>query len=103
MRHELLEQLLADHTADAATGPSALDLEHHSYLEHSAPEPTASLDTPEGAEQRSPGRGARLLTAFDVADEDAEARSFARRRLLGVAAAGAGSTVALAAALALGL
>jgi len=101
MRHELIEQLLAGYAADAVPGPSALDLEQTSYPE--AAEDAQHAERAKRAEERTPAVPVRLLTAFDVADEDAEARSFARRRLLGVAVAGTGSTVALAAALALGL
>lgn len=94
MRHELIEQLLA---GEPVPGPSALDFAQPREREAGHGARAAAAQQPTGA------RGARTLTAFDVADEDAEARSFARRRLLGAAVAGAGSTVALAAALALGL
>lgn len=94
MRHELIEQLLA---GEPVPGPSALDFDQTRVVE--AGEGARHAD----AQPLTAARGSRTLTAFDVADEDAEARSFARRRLLGAAIAGAGSTVALAAALALGL
>lgn len=43
-----------------------------------------------------------VLTTFDVADEDAEDRRFARRRVLGIAAGAALGTVALVGSVALG-
>lgn len=84
MRHDLIEQLFA---GEPVPGPSALDLDLA---------PTAA------AHERRESSGPRTLSAFDVADEDAEARLFARRRLVGVAVAGAGSAFALLGALAIG-
>lgn len=42
------------------------------------------------------------LTSFDVADEDAEDRRFARRRVLGMVAGGAVGTLAVVGSVALG-
>ncbi len=87
MRPELLAELLAD----GPVGPSALDLDLD--LEH----PQRPLDT-----APRPAAGERSLSAFDVADEDVEARVFARRRMVGIAAVSAGSVGVLLAALTLG-
>lgn len=46
--------------------------------------------------------GSAVLTTFDVADEDAEDRRFARRRVLGIAAGAVLGTVALVGSVALG-
>ena len=87
MRPELLAELLAG----GPVGPSALDLD-------------LDLDQPQRplAAAPAPATGERALSAFDVADEDAEARGFARRRMAGIAAVSAGSASVLLAALTLG-
>ncbi len=88
MRPELLAELLAG----GPVGPSALDLDLD--LDH----PQRPLGTAPPAVA-----GERSLSAFDVADEDAEARGFVRRRMVGIAAVSAGSAGVLLAALTLGL
>jgi hypothetical protein len=82
---DVLEQLLAEEGIS-----SALDV----HLD--GPGPPLHRPPPKGpAEQR--------LTAFDVADEEAEERAQALRRLLAMVALSAGAALALAGSVALGL
>jgi hypothetical protein len=83
--HALLEELLAGDEV----GPSALDLD------------VAALGVPAPVPSRA-ARSARPLSAFDVADEDAEERDHARRRRVALTLGVVGSLAAFAGSVSIG-
>lgn len=86
-KRHLMRRLLDDLLTESDQPASALDL---------APEVLAAVVPP----VRAGGREQRL-SPFDVADERAEQRAHARRRVIGAAVIAAGSAAAVAGSLAL--